>query len=480
MASLTYEDAAHLLRRMGFGGTPDEIDALSQRGREGAVDYLINYQSIDNSAMEAQLAASFDFSDGPQDNTKFNQGLLRAWWMTRMVKTKRQFEEKMTLFWHNHFATALSGVQDFYMYAQNLTLRRYALDRFDNLLLKASQDAAMLIWLDGVTNNRANPNENFARELQELFSVGIKDVVTGAENYSEQDVKEIARAFTGWKFRRVRNGGPFDFEFFIDANQHDNTAKTVYGQTANFGGEDIVTIVSARPATARYLTKKLFDFFVYPIDTGSSGDRATVDKFATVYMNTNHSIKELVRAIFTSDEFFTERARYALVKTPVEFVVNPVRMLNANYLTGTSGGNQRETQLYSRSRLMGMDIFNPPDVAGWELNIGWVSTATMLERFNYGNYLISQRPNATPAAGVYFTNDQLKAYTKDSSKKTVKKFLEVLNVQADKTTLKQLMKYLTTDDQGNSVAWAVTDANVDKKIRGLVHQIICLPAFNLN
>jgi len=480
MASLSSDDAAHLLRRMGFGGTPDEIDALVQKGREGAVDYLINYQSVDNSAMETLLANSFDFSGGAQDNSKFNQNIMRAWWMTRMIYTRRPFEEKMTLFWHNHFATALSKVQDQYMYAQNLTLRKYALDRFDTLLLKVAQDPAMLIWLDGLTSDKTTPNENFARELQELFSQGINDVVTRTPNYTEDDVKAIARAFTGWRFRRVRNSGPFDFEWFVDNNQHDNTTKTIYGQTANFSGEDVVTIIAAKPATARFLTKKLFDFFVYPIDVSSSADRNTVDKFATVYTNTNHSIKELVRAIFGSDEFFSDRARFALVKLPIEYVVNPVRMLNANYIPGTSGGNQRETQLYSRSRLMGMDIFNPPDVSGWDLQLAWVSTATMLERFNYGNFLISQRPNNTPNAGVYITNDQLKAYTKSSAKKTVKKFLGVLNAQTDGPTLKQLMKYLTTDDQGNSVDWVVTDANIDKKIRGLVHQILCLPAFNLN
>jgi len=334
MATISYDEAAHLLRRMGFGGSPEDIEDLVTRGREGSVDYLLNYDKIDNKAMEDLLAQSFDFSD-PRDNQRFNQGEIRRWWFTRMAHTRRQFEEKMTLFWHNHFATALSKVQDIYMYVQNTKLRAGALARFDDLLLTVSQDAAMLIWLDNITNVLGKPNENWARELQELFSMGITDVVTGQANYTEDDVKEIARAFTGWKFRNNRNrDNPFNPEFFINPNEHDNTAKTIYGQTANFSGEDVITIISARRSTARYLVRELFDFFVYPL-TSSSGDKQTIEKFADVYMNSNHSIKDLVRSIFISDEFFSNRARFGLVKQPVEVVVGAIRMLGGRYNPGT-------------------------------------------------------------------------------------------------------------------------------------------------
>ncbi|HKY04614.1 MAG TPA: DUF1800 family protein, partial [Blastocatellia bacterium] len=310
MAS-TYDDIAHVLRRMGFGGSPEDIDGLVPRGREGAVDFLIDFNNIDNKPLDDVLAASFDFSD-VTDNQKFNQGEIRRWWFTRMVYSRRQFQEKMTLFWHNHFATALSKVDDRLMYNQNLTLRSSVLDRFDSLLLKVSQDPAMLVWLDGTTNVLGSPNENFAREIQELFTMGVNDVVTGEPNYTEQDVKEIARAFTGGKFRRDRAGAGLTFTFFKADNQVDKGSKTIYGQTANFTWEDVITIVSARRATARYLVKELFEFFVYPL-TSSAADKQTIEKFADVYMNRDHSIKELVRAIFTSDEFFSDRARFALV-----------------------------------------------------------------------------------------------------------------------------------------------------------------------
>jgi uncharacterized protein (DUF1800 family) len=482
MASLNYDEAAHLLRRAGFGGTPDEIEALTSKGREGAVDYLLNYTAINNQAMESLLQASFDFSD-PTDNQKLNNGEIRRWWFTRMVATQRQFEEKMTLFWHNHFATASSKVQDIYLYIQNLKLRANALGRFDDILLTVAQDPAMLIWLDGVTNVLGKPNENFGRELQELFTMGINDVVTGEANYTEDDVKQIARAFTGWNFQRAA-GSQYGFNFRLIANQHDNGAKTIYAGTpyqvsGNLSGEDVITVIANRAATARYLTWKLWNFFVYPLTT-SNADKTMIDKFSKVYLNNNHSIKELVRAIFTSDEFFSERAIFSLVKQPAELVVGAVRMLGATYQPGSTLSDPPRTSnaLANGSRNMGQDLFNPPDVAGWDFNLGWVNTASMLERFNYTNQLVTTRNTTNP--GVFVTTDQLRKYIRGNPKKTVNAFLSTLNLPTTKPLRNPLMAYLTTGDAGQTIAFATDDAYVDKKIRGLVHQIMCLPEFQLN
>ena len=470
MASLSYDEGAHLLRRAGFGGTPQDIDDLSARGREGAVDFLINFNQIDNSAMESLLAASFNLTgDG------ISNGEIRRWWFTRMVNTRRQFEEKMTLFWHNHFATSSSKVQDFFMLNQNVLLRQGALDRFDNILLKVSQDAAMLIWLDNITNVLGKPNENFGRELQELFTMGIRDVVTDEQNYTEQDVKEVARAFTGWNYQRR---SPFPFQ--LNASQHDNGSKSIYtgtawAQTGNLSGEDVITIISARPATARYLTWKLFNFFVYPV-TNSSADKATIDRFAKVYLNNNHSIKELVRAIFTSDEFFSERAFFSLVKQPVELTVGAIRMLGGTYNQGTNARGSNTLQTLSRN--MGQDLFAPPDVAGWDPNLAWVNTASMLERFNFANTYLTNRNTTNP--GIFVTNDQLRSITKPSSKKTVKRFLSRLGPLSVGDALGTLRTYLETGDNGQPVTYVNDDTTVDKEIRGLVHQIMCLPEFQLN
>jgi uncharacterized protein (DUF1800 family) len=485
MANLSYDEAAHLLRRMGFGGPPEEIDALVAKGREGAVDYLIAYNQIDNQPMEDLLRRGFDFSD-PTDFSKFNRADMQRWWFTRMVYTSRAFEEKMTLFWHNHFATAASKVPEIFLFTQNQLLRGHALARFDNLLLAVAQDPAMLIWLDGLTNVAGKPNENFGRELQELFTMGIRDVVTGEANYSEADVKEVARAFTGWKFFHPRESrDPYDYRFVINPPEHDNTAKLVYAGTAyqaagNFDGADIVELICARRATARFLVWKLFRFFVYPL-SDSAADHATIEKFAEVYLQQNHSIKELLCAIFTSNEFFSERARFALVKSPVELIVGGIRMLGAQYLFGASAFQDNANLPAALSLFLGQELFNPPDVAGWRLGLDWINTSTLLNRFTFATLLAASRPAYNNQPGIYLPLFQLQQLTGKKSKKIVKAFLARLGpLNLDAATINSLIAYLEQDDSGNPVGFRRNDQSLDKKIRGLLHLIMCLSEFQLS
>jgi len=469
--------AAHVLRRLGFGGSASDVDNLTSLGLQGAVDSLINYSAVDNSAMENRLKTDFNLTN-PNDGGNFNTNTFREWAISRMVLTKRPFEEKMTLFWHNHFATALSKVPVIYMYLQNQTLRSNALARFDTLLLKIAQDPAMLIWLDGITNVAARANENWARELQELFTMGQTDAVTGDANYSQSDVAQIARAFTGWNFHKRTGGGPFDYDFAVTANQHDNGPKTIYGQTANFTGDDVVTTVCNRIATPRFLVKKLFAFFVYELDLTSANDRATIDKFAQVYMSNDHSITALVRAIFTSDEFFSDRARFGLIKSPLELIVGSIRMLGATY--NPANGNARDANLYVRSARMGMDFGNPVDVSGWKLNLGWVNTAWMLERFNYINLFVTNRPTNTSTQGAFITADQLQPFAKVSAKRTVRNLLSALGaLQVDGPTIKSLRTYLALADNGSDSPWDPSTM-ADERLRGLIHLIMCLPEYQLN
>lgn len=480
MTNIAYDEAAHLLRRLGFGGPPEEISDLASRGREGAVDYLMDFSQIDNGGMDRLLAAGFDLSN-PDDPAKFNLEEIQRWWFTRMAHTRRQFEEKITLFWHNHFATAVSKVNERFMFIQNQTLRNHALDRFDTLLLNVAQDPAMLFWLDGVTNVRGNPNENWARELQELFSMGIVDAVTEEQNYTESDVKEIARAFTGWTVRPPgrTDTNRLNYQFAIDPNQHDEGLKTVYGQTANFSGQDIVTIIAAKPATARFIAKKLFEAFAYPL-TSSSADKAAIDKFANVYMTSGHSIKSVARAIFTSDEFFSSRAMFALVKSPIELVVGSVRMLGAIYNPGTLQRPGGSNILADASSFLNQQAYNPPDVAGWRPNLAWVNTSTMLNRFTYADFFASSRTANPNAPGLWLTHDQLKKLTKGSAKKTVGKFLEVLGpLPVDAATVRKLRDYLQVNDGGDVVGFSPDDRTIDQKVRGLVHLIMCLTEFQL-
>ena len=481
MTILSYNQAAHLLRRMGFGGPPSEIEGLVALGREGAVDYLLNYDRIDNGPMEEVMSQCFDFGDG-FDREKFSAGggELRRWWFTRMVYTRRQFEEKMTLFWHNYFATGTSKVPAQHMCLQNLTLRAHATAQFETLLLKVAQDPAMIVWLDNQANVVGSPNENFARELQELFTTGIRDVVTGEANYTEADVKEVARAFTGWRCRRTDRFNKFAMEFYIDPARHDEGDKTIFGQTANFNGQDVVQLLAARRSTARFLTKKLFEFFVHPL-TDSPADRALIDSFADVYVASGHSVKELVRSIFTSDHFFSSRAMFALIKMPVEFIVGSIRMLGATYLPGPPALKAPQP-LSVPSVFMGQEILNPPDVAGWDLNMGWINTASMMERFNFANALLANRD--TTSVGVFVTNDQLRSYASPDITETVQNFLSRLGpIKVNKETVRQLRYYLSMDNKGaitSGSGFTLNDRTVDKKLRGLARLIMCMPEFQLN
>ena len=471
MANITYDETSHLLRRMGFGGSVDDINALAGRTRERAVDRLLNYEATDNQEMEDRLRKGLN----PKKFTPHED--LQLWWIVRMILTARPFEEKMTLFWHNHFATALDKVDYDLMYVQNQMLRSLALDRFDTLLLNVARDPAMLVWLDGVTNVLGTANENFAREVQELFSMGVTDSVTGGPTYTERDVKEIARAFTGWKFTQ-KGDKRYKYRFQIVDREHDNGSKAIYGRTANFSGEDVIDLICARRSTGRYLVKKLFEFFVYALGK-SPEDLATIEKFADVYFSSDHSIKAVVRAIFTSDEFFSTRARFALVKSPAELVVGSIRMLGADYNPGDIENGDFAT--YDQFKRLGLDLMNPFDVSGWRLNMGWLNTATLLERYNFATRLLSDRNDDKRSPGTRLTNEQLKQYTDPSAEKTVRNFLFLLGpLNSDVDAIRILSDYLQTADDGRRVPWVVNDGNIDKLVRGLVFLIMCLPEFQMN
>ncbi|MEW6127844.1 MAG: DUF1800 domain-containing protein [Acidobacteriota bacterium] len=471
MAQLTYDQAAHLSRRMGFGAPPEELDTLTRMTRQAAVDYYLNYESVNNDNLDNYLQKNFN----PKRFTPMDD--VQLWWIIRMGKTARPFEEKMTLFWHNHFVSALDKVPYETMYVQNQMLRAQALLRFDDILLNVARDPAMLVYLDGITNVLGNPNENFARELQELFTMGIYDAVTGEANYTEKDVKEIARAFTGWKFKE-KGGKKYKYVSYIETDKHDAGPKEIYGRIANYTGEDVIAIISERRATARFLVKKLFNFFVYPL-ADTPEDKATIEKFANVYFTGNHSIRELARAIFNSDEFFSPRAEFALIKSPAELTVGAMRMLGADYVPGNL--HQADYETYVGFKSMGFDLLNPFDVSGFPTNLGWLNTSTMLERYNFAARIISTREVNKMSPGIGLANEKLKTHIASTPEQTVRNFLAVMGaLKVDNQVVAILTDYLTKDDEGGRMPFEVDDHFIDKNIRGLVFLIMCLPEFQLN
>jgi uncharacterized protein (DUF1800 family) len=342
----------HLLRRAGFGADPHELEMYQRMGFDTAVNHLVNYQTLDNSWVPARpnIVLSYSNSDYGDLNT------IQWWWLNRMVNTSRPLEEKMTLFWHNHFATGFSKVANPYlMYLQNRFLRANALGNFGDLLLGITSDPAMLIWLDGDYNTKGNPNENYAREVMEVFS-------TGRGLYTEDDVKAGARAFTGFV---VNDDGTSSFV----PSRHDSSSKTFLGQTGYYGPDDIINILVPHPATAFNLATELFSFLAYP-----NPSRETVSKFAQVYLDSKYSIKAVVEAILKSDEFRSPSAYLAQVKSPVEFAATALRSTRAT----SDQGSTLDSLSY-----MGQTLLDPPTVFGWPSGLGWIDSASVFERYNF-------------------------------------------------------------------------------------------------
>ena len=285
---------------------------------------------------------------------------LKAWWLFRMQRVSNPLPEKMTLLWHNHFATSYAKVQSVdHMLAQNDLLRKHALGDFRELLHGMARDVAMLIWLDGNANRKRHPNENFAREVMELFSLG-------EGNYSERDIAEAARAFTGWHVRRN--------QFWLNRIQHDTGIKSVLGQRGNFDGSDIIDICLDQPACPRFLAWKLLRTFV--VDRPSD---AQLEALANRISHHKFQMTPVIRELLGSRMFFDSAHRGSLIRSPIELVVGTYRTLNVSaHLPDT----------VSILADLGQDIFEPPSVKGWEGGRQWINSTTLLKRTEFATQLI--------------------------------------------------------------------------------------------
>ena len=363
MALLSSQSAAlaHLLRRAGFGASPQEWPAFERAGIAATTESLLHPEKTPDHLDELMSEISGDYVDLNDINS------VKEWWLYRMVHTRRPLEEKMTLFWHNHFATANYKVDNApRMWAQNQLFRRYGLGSFRTLLGQVARDPAMLVWLDGGENRVGAPNENFGREVMELFTLGR------GNGYTEKDVQEAARCFTGWRY-----AGEVPAGFVYDPTRHDDGEKTVLGHTGNWHTEDVVDILAAHPATAKTLCTKLFCFFVH--DNPSD---AQIARLSDAYLKNNFEIRAVLRAIFTSDDFYSPQARWAKIKSPAEFAVMTIRGLDAPM------SSVRE--LGQNLNQMGQDLFYPPNVRGWLEGRSWINTRTLLARVNFASTLAEE------------------------------------------------------------------------------------------
>jgi uncharacterized protein (DUF1800 family) len=438
----TRSQIAHLLRRAGFGGTEAELDQYTALGFAGAVERLLNPEQVDDSGTDQLLAPlSTDLGDPKKiEAAKF-------WWVNRMLYTQRPLQEKLTLFWHNHFATANSKVNNSVLMQQQIQLfRDNGLGGFESLLQKVTRDPATLIWLDNRLNRKGAPNENYAREVQELFTVGIG-------NYTEQDIHEAARAFTGHTLDK-------NLKYVFNKSQHDTGSKTFQGQTGNFDADDILGILVRNPATARFITTKLFTWFVY-----DSPDSSTIDRLANTFTTTSFDIRSVLRDIFTGPEFLSAQAFHGIVKQPVDFVLGSLKSLNIQNI------GPDVTQVL---RSMGQDLLNPPDVSGWKGGSAWINSTTLFQRFNWADRLSMGRDSAKP----YFADvpGQIQAHAIASPDDLVDFYLGLF-VDGDATpeARQALIDYLNS-----SGPLSLSDgAAIDLKARGLVHLALATPTYQL-
>src|SRR5471030_1009330 len=366
-APIGYDGARHLLNRTGFGATDSEVREYATLERAQAVDRLIGgarreaflrppafvdapfepYYRIRQMNVEDRMAAQ---------RRLVEQGFeLRAWWLREMLVTPSLLTERMTLFWHNHFATSQQKVRlGQLMYRQNALLRREALGNFATMLHAIAKDPAMLVYLDNAGSRRQAPNENFAREVMELFTLS-------EGHYGEQDVKEAARAFTGWSLDRETG------EFTYRRVWHDYGEKTVLGKSGRFDGNDVLDVLLARPEAAQFIAGKLWREFVSP-----NPDSREVARWASIFRDAHYEVKPLLRAILVSNAFWSADNRGALVKSPVELVVGTLRTF------GIIPFDLRPAVFASAA--LGQNPFSPPNVKGWPGGDAWITSSTLLGR----------------------------------------------------------------------------------------------------
>jgi uncharacterized protein (DUF1800 family) len=366
-AALGLDDARHLLSRTGFGATPAEIETYSKLTREQAADRLLvgtaRAPSTPPPAWTSEPFGGRGYRRGMTAEERqlaaldMNQKVfeLQTWWLGEMLRTPSPLTEKMTLFWHNHFVSSQRKVRSpQLMYRQNALFREHALGDFGQLLHAASRDPAMVIYLDSANNRKGKPNENFAREVMELFTLG-------EGNYGENDIKEAARAFTGWGF------DPATGEFVFRPNFHDDGEKTVLGRTGILGGEQVLDILLEQPKTAEYLVGKMWREFISP-----QPDPAEVKRIAALFRDSRYDIRTSVRALLVSDAFYAPPNRGTLIKSPVELVVGTLRQFQ--FQTGDMLPFAFATQE------LGQVLFAPPNVKGWPGGEMWINSTTLLRR----------------------------------------------------------------------------------------------------
>jgi len=376
------DKVAHLLKRAGFGTTPEELENWAGLKMNEAVDRLLDWREQAPDPLPNPEWAKPDptlykkreeLRALPEEERKMAQRelqrnerqhveQLREWWLLRMLKSPHPLQEKLVLFWHGHFATSVEKVRNaYYMWRQNDIFRRLGAGNFEELLVESGRDPAMLIWLDGEKSNLRAPNENYAREVMELFTLG-------EGHYTEDDIKNAAKAFTGWIVDQATESAQFK------PNRFSNTPKTFKNQTGNFNDTDIARIILNDPECPRYVARKLWTFFAY-----ENPEPELVDALAGVFTAAHYEIKPLLRSMLLSQEFYSAKCVSNQIKSPVQWLVGSLKSLQIDRMPRFAP---------NALRLLGQDLLAPPSVKGWDGGRSWISTSTLLSRNNIARFMV--------------------------------------------------------------------------------------------
>ncbi len=372
---------AHLMRRAGFGASREELETRLSKGYEATVDELLSPEEAEPvDIYELLRYHHMQWKPGTLG------GLGQSSWVWRMINTRAPLEEKMCLFWHHIFATGVSKVDHYDEIIDMIDMfREKGLGKFRDLLIEVARSPAMLFWLDNNENHATAVNENWGRELLELFTLGVG-------NYTETDVREASRAFTGWtmtpKLPRFHMGR-WDWYFEYRPDDHDNGEKTFLGHTGNLNGEDIIDIILEQPATARFIARHLYSFFVadevqVPAwEATPPKDPDAVNTLADVLMKTDFDIRAALLVLFNSD--FFKAAQFSKMKSPAEVVVSTLRLMGDAELPSPKLFEWSNQIMY-----MGQDLLNPPSVEGWHTGVEWINSGSLMKRTNFLAEMVSE------------------------------------------------------------------------------------------
>ena len=458
---------AHLMRRAGFGAPRDELEARVTQGYEAAVEDLLhreNFPMADEYLLgryhSSCLQPGSDYPEGP------------SWWIYHMVNTQRPLEEKMTLFWHQLFATGMAKIGNYdEMEAQITLFRHHALGNYRELLLEVAQNPQMIYWLDQQENHEYAVNENWGRELLELFSMGVG-------NYTEVDVREASRAFTGWSIGAkfpLYTHGRFLWDFEFKPQDHDDGEKSFLGHTGQFNGQDIIDIIVEQPSCARFIVRHLYSFFVAdepPVPSWSTTpprDEAAIQHLAKVFKESQYDVRSTLRALFNSD--FFKNAKFTRVKSPAELVASTLRLVGALKFP-----DPFDYVIAMEPTYMGQDLMRPPSVEGWHTGSEWLTSGSIVKRVNFAAKQVSD----LKWPGVQAIVSRVRAKGTLSPQELVNQCLDLVGpLEVGAQTYNELLDHA---QEGDAIRWETEEeSNTSaQKIADLLRLIVAAPEYQLN